>query len=63
MLGRSLRDWREQESVPPLISVTDSKGNNDHSHNETLGPNEDRISAFDLPIIRDYLRRPMMFLR
>ena len=26
-LRLSLREWREQENVPPLISVTDSKGN------------------------------------
>ena len=38
VLGLSLREWREREEVPPLISVTDSKGNYDHSHNETLGP-------------------------
>ena len=37
VLGLSLREWREQENVP-LISVTDSKGNYDHLHNETVGP-------------------------
>ena len=26
VLGLSLCEWREQENVPPLISVTDSKG-------------------------------------
>ena len=25
VLGFSLREWREQENVPPLVSVTDSK--------------------------------------
>ena len=25
VLGLSLREWREEENVPPLISVTDSK--------------------------------------
>ena len=63
VLGLSLREWREQESVPPLISVTDSKGNYDHLHNETVGPSEDRRSAVDLAITREDLRRPRMFLR
>ena len=53
VLGLSLREWREQENVPPLISVTDSKGNYDHLHNETIGPSEDRRSAIDLAIIRE----------
>ena len=26
VLGLSLREWRERENVPPLTSVTDSKG-------------------------------------
>ena len=30
VLGLSLREWREQENVPPLISVTDSIGNYDN---------------------------------
>ena len=51
--------WREQEHVPPLISVTDSKGNHDHLHNETIGPSEDRKSPIDLATTR----RPRMFLR
>ena len=42
VLGLSLREWREQENVPHLISVTDSKGNYDHLHHETVGPSEDR---------------------
>ena len=48
VLGLNLREWREQENVPLLISVTDSKGNYDHSHNETVGSSEDRRSAIDL---------------
>ena len=63
VLGLSLREWREQENVPPLISVTDSMGNYDHLHNETVGPSEDRRSAIDLAIIREDLSRPQMFLR
>ena len=59
---RSLREWRERTDVPPLISVTDSKGNYDHLHNETIGPSEDRRSAIDLAIIREDFR-PQMFLR
>ena len=47
-MGLSLREWRERKDVPPLISVTDSKGNYDHLHNETVGPSEDRRSAIDL---------------
>ena len=62
VLRLSLREWREQEDVPPLISVTESKGNYDHSHNETSGPSEDRRSAIDLAIIREDLSRPLMFL-
>ena len=58
VLGLSLR-----ENVPPLMSVTDWKGNYDHSHHETIGPSEDRRSAVDLAIIRDDQRRPRMFLR
>ena len=61
--GLSLRERREQENVPPLISVTDSKGNYDHLRNETVGPSEDRRSAIDLAIIREDLSRPQMFLR
>ena len=34
VLGLSLRGWREREDVPPLISVTGSKGNYDHLRNE-----------------------------
>ena len=45
-----------------LISVTDSKGNYDHLHNETVGPSDDRRSAIDLAIIREDLSRPQMFL-
>ena len=63
LLGLSLREWREQENVPLLISVTDSEGNCDHLHNETVGPSEDRRSAIDLAIIREDLSRPQMFLR
>ena len=63
VLGLSLREWRERKEVPPLISVTDSKGNYDHSHNETIVPSEDRRSAIDLAIMREDLSRPHMFLR
>ena len=63
VLGLSLRERRERKYVPPLTSVTDSKGNYDHLHNETVGPSEDRRSAFDLAIIREDLSRPQMFLR
>ena len=41
VMALSLRGWREEENVPPLISVTDPKGNYDHLHNETVGPNEE----------------------
>ena len=63
VLGLSLREWREQDNVPPLISAADSKGNYDHSHNETVGPSEDRRVAIDLAIIREDLSRARMFLR
>ena len=62
-LSLSLREWRERENVPPLISVTDSKSNYDHLHNETIGPGEDRRSAIDLAVTREDLSRPLMFLR
>ena len=58
VLGLSLREWRERKEMPPLISVTDSKGNYDHLHNETIGPSEDRRSA----LIREDLSR-QIFLR
>ena len=48
VLVLSLREWRERKDVPPLISVTNSKGNYDHLHNETIGTSEDRRSAIDL---------------
>ena len=51
---------REQDNVAPFTSITDSKGNYDHLHNETIGPSEDRRSAICLAIIRE---RPRMFLR
>ena len=63
VLGLSLREWREREDVLPLISATNSNGNYDHIHNETIGPSEDRRSAIDLAIIREDLPRPQMFLR
>ena len=63
VLGLSLREWRERQNVPPLISVSNLKGNHDHLHNETVGPSEDRRSAIDLAIIREDLSRPQMFLR
>ena len=31
VLGLSLCEWREQEKVPSLISITNSKGNHDQS--------------------------------
>ena len=62
VLGLSLRECREQGKVPPLISVTDSKGNYDHLHNETIGPSEDRRSTIDLAIIGEGLQRSRMFL-
>ena len=63
VLGLSLQEWRERKEVSPLISVTDSKGNHDHFHNETIGPSEDRRSAIDLAMIREDLSRPQVFLR
>ena len=63
MLGLSLREWREQENVLPHISGTDSKGFYDHPHNETIGPSEDKRSAFDVATIREHLQRPRMLLR
>ena len=63
MLGLSLREWREQENVSPLISVIDSKGNYDNLHHETVGPSEEIRGAIDLAIIREDLSRPQMFLR
>ena len=63
VLGLSLCEWREQENVPLLFWVTDSKGNYDHLHDETVGPSEDRRSTVDLAIIREDLRTPRMFLR
>ena len=59
----SLREWRERQDVPPLISVMDSKGNYDHLHNETIRPSDDRRRAIDLAIIREDLPRPQTFLR
>ena len=61
VLVLSLHEWRERQDVPPLISVTDSKGNYDHLHNETIVPNEDRRGATDLAIIREDVSRPQMF--
>ena len=55
VLGLSLREWREQENVPPLKTVTDLKGNYDHLHKETIGPSEDKRSAIDLASIREDL--------
>ena len=63
VLGLSLREWREQENLPQLISVTDSQGKYDHLHNETVGPSEDRRSALGLAVVREDLSRPRMFLR
>ena len=63
VLGLNLRERQEQENVPHLISVTDSKGNYDHLHNETIGPNKSRKDAIDLAIIREDLTRPQVFLR
>ena len=58
VLGLSPHEWRGREEVPPLISVTDAKGNYDHLRNETIGPNEDKRSAIDLAIIRENLSSP-----
>ena len=63
VLGLGLREWRDRENVQPLISVTDSKGNYDHLHNETVVSSVDRRSAIDLAIIRGRPSRPQMFLR
>ena len=46
VLGLNLREWREQENVPPLISATDSKGKYDHLYYETVGPSEDRRGCY-----------------
>ena len=61
--GLSLREWRERRYAPPLTPVTDSKGNYDHLHNETIGPSEDKSSAIDLAIVREDISRPQMFSR
>ena len=53
VLGLSLREWRKRKDVPPLILVTDAKGNYDHLHNETIDPSEGRRSAIDLATIRE----------
>ena len=50
VLGPSPHEQRGRKEVPPLISVTDSKGNYDHLRNETIGLRED-------------LSRPQMSLR
>ena len=63
VLGLSPHEWRGRKEVPPLISVTDSKGNYDHLRNETIGSSEDRRSAIGLAIIREDLSRPQVFLR
>ena len=63
VLRLSLREWRARKGVPPLVSVTDSKGNYDHLHNATTGSSEDKRSAIDLAIVREDLSRPQMFLR
>ena len=63
VLGLSPHERRERKEAPPLISVTDSKGNYDHLHNETIGPSEDRRSAIDLAFIREDPSRPQRFLR
>ena len=48
LIPRRLRLKSQQnEQKPPLKSVTDSKGNYDHFHNETIGPSDDRRSATD----------------
>ena len=57
VLGLSPHEWRERQEVPPLISITDSKGNYDHLHNETIVPIEERRSAIDLTIVREDLSR------
>ena len=43
VLGLNLREWREQENVPHLISVTDSKGNYDHLPIETVVTSEEGV--------------------
>ena len=35
VLGLSLHEWRERKEVPPLPSVTDSKGNYDQTDRQT----------------------------
>ena len=49
--------------MPPLTSVTDSKGNYDYLRKDTISPSEDRRSAIDLAIIWENLSRPQLFLR
>ena len=56
VLGLSLRQRRDEENVPPVTSVTNSKGNYDHLHTETVERSEDRRSAIDLAIIREDLQ-------
>ena len=64
VLGLSLREWREQENVPPFISVTDStRAITTIYKTKQFAPSEDRRSAIDLAIIREDLSRPQMFLR
>ena len=63
VLGLNLREWREQGNVPLLISVTDSKDNYKHFHNEKVGTSEGRRGAIDLAIIREDQSRPQTFLR
>ena len=63
VLGLSPHEWRGRKDVPPLISVTDSKGSYEYSCSGSVSPSEDRRSAIDLAIIRENLSRPRMFLR
>ena len=47
VLGLSLREWRERKEVPPLTSVTDSKGNYDTHRTKQSAP----VRTGEVPLI------------
>ena len=57
------KGWEAFSGKPRLTTITDSRGNYDHLHNETCGSTEDRRAAIDMAIMRQEMAKSYNALR
>ena len=61
--GRFGPKWGDQSDTVPFAVVSNSKGSFDRFQNETTGPAEARLSALEVAILRDDLKRSGIAMR